>query len=315
MPRDPEEARQIAYQVRRYMDHLSDEDLEQRAKDICFNLAIGARADVLANPPPMGWEQLWRDVVDEAKRRFGDVDGRWWAKQIDGECFAKWQARPHLPKDQAASLMQRAGTAGGFFVRYSKRAYLEQLVSRGYVEVRPASSYDDPSLNEAIRDDELRLAIQPNPAEIKIEVFDSRTGEAKGSFAPIGSRVTSVAGSNYYVYCMSGVLAPHLFHDFDADACVLIRDPKVFVERLLDGLNSWLPHPSWGGDLETVKYVDPLNTGIRQFKVYSAKHYRFAYQREFRIVWYPALTTPLMKLGTIRLELGSMRDCCELLCA
>jgi hypothetical protein len=314
MPRDPEEARQITYQVRRYMDHLSDKDLEQRAKDIFFNRAVGAPADLLAHPPPMGWDYLWRDVVDEAQRRFGDVGARAFGERVAKQCYADWQTRQRLPRDQAAAFLQRVRVGSDFLVRYSKRRYLEEFVSRGYLEIRPASSYNDPSLNPGVRDDELRLAIQPNPSEIRLEVIDRTTGQVKGRLEPVGSRLTTVAPTDYYVYCMSGLLSPDLFHDFGADACVLIRDLKVFQERLLEGLNSRLPYPTWGGQIERVQYVDPLNTTFRQFHVYYAKHFRYAYQQEYRVVWCPAATTPIVALDVIRLELGAMRDCCELLC-
>jgi len=315
MPRDQEETRQIAYQVRRYMDHLSDEDLEQRAKDIFFNRAVGAPADVLVNPPPTGWEYLWRDVVDEAYRRLGEVGGRAVVGRVVKQFDEDALTRQRLPDDQAAAFLRRAGTEGSFLVRYSKRQYLEELVSRGHLEIRPASSYNDPSLNPGARDDELRLAIRPNPSEIKMEVIDHRTGQVKGLLEPIGSLLTTVAPTDYYVYCMSGLLSPDLFHDFDADACVLIRDRNIFQERLFEGLNSRLPYPTWGGRIERVRYVDPLNTAFRQFHVYYSKHFRYAYQQEYRVVWCPAATTAVTTLEIIRLELGDMRDCCELLCS
>jgi hypothetical protein len=102
-----------------------------------------------------------------------------------------------------------------------------------------------------------------------------------------------------------------LFADFDADACIVIRDPKTYVGRILDGLRVRLPHPKWGGDIFEVKYVDPLNTSVRQFHVPTAKHFRYAYQREWRIIWVPA--QDVRDLPHIDLELGSMEDCCTLL--
>jgi len=310
---DPEATRKNMYQVRHYMDHLSAADLERRAKDILFNRELGAPADVLVNPPPTGWDSLWRDVVDEVYRRFGDSGGgQEFLEQIIKQFEADALTRPRLPDDQVAAFLDRASVDRDFLVRYSKRRYLEEFVSQGHVQIRPASMYKDPSLNPGVRDDELRLAIQPNPSETKLEVF-GRNGQSKGRIEPIDSLLTMVAPTDYYVYCMSGLLSPDLFHDFGADSCVLIWDLKVFQERLLEGLNSRLPYPAWGGQIERVQYVDPLNTAFRQFHIYRAKHFRYAYQQEYRLVWCPAATTPVGALETIKLELGDMRDCCELL--
>jgi len=265
------------------MGHLSDGDLVQRASGIFFNRAVGAKVDALSNPPPTGWEHLWRDVVDEAYRRFGDMGGAAFVDRIATQFNADNLVRRRLSDERTAAFLQHVEAGSEFLVRYSKRKYLEELVARGHVEVRPASAYNDPSLNASVRDDELRLAIRPNPSEIKLEVMDRHTGKCKGLLQPIDSRITSVAPSDYYVYCMSGWFSPYLIHDFDADGCVVIREPKVSVGRL-DGLNSQLPFPAGGGDIEKVMYVDPLNTGLRQFRVYYAKHFRYAYQRERRVV-------------------------------
>jgi hypothetical protein len=193
-------------------------------------------------------------------------------------------------------------------VRYSTRERLEALVAHGRLRIFPASRYDDPSLNPAIRDKELELAIQPHG--LKAEVLD-RTGKPKGSIQVIDNLLTSVSTTNYYVHCLSGFLSPDLFPDFNADACIVIRDPGLYARRILDGLHARLPHPQWGGSLFEVKYVDPLNTSVRQFHVPIAKHFRFAYQREWRIIWVPA--EEIRDLPNIDLELGSMEDCCTLL--
>jgi hypothetical protein len=60
-----------------------------------------------------------------------------------------------------------------------------------------------------------------------------------------------------------------------------------------------------------VKYIDPLNAAVRQFHVLIAKHFHFAHQQEWRIIWVPVQEA--RELLYVDLELGSMDDCCTLL--
>jgi hypothetical protein len=245
------ETRSIAYQVLRYMDHLSDSTFAQRACDIYLNAQLGTPPHIMVNPPPMGCEYLWRDVVDEAHRRFGDSAAERFVDHVQRSCAAAWQSRPRLipalSDNQLADFIRRADVAGkSFLIRYSKRERLEALVTYGRLRIFPATRYDDPSLNPFIRDKELELTIQPHG--LTAEVF-SRTNEPKGSIRVIDNQLTSVSPTNYYVHCLSGLLSPDLFADFDADACVVIWDPKLYVRRILDGLHAQLPYPAWGGDI------------------------------------------------------------------
>jgi len=258
--RDPEETRSIAYQVMRYMEHLNDAAFEQRLCDIFLNLKLGTPPRVMINTLPMGWEFLWRDAVDEAYRRFGESAARQFLERVQTGCAAARQSHPRLSGDDVAAFIRRADVNGqSFLVRYSTRERLEALVAHGRLRIFPASRYDDPSLNPAIRDKELELAIQPHG--LKAEVLD-RTGKPKGSIQVIDNLLTSVSTTNYYVHCLSGFLSPDLFPDFNADACIVIRDPGLYARRILDGLHARLPHPQWGGSLFEVKYVDPLNTYV-----------------------------------------------------
>jgi hypothetical protein len=70
-------------------------------------------------------------------------------------------------------------------------------------------------------------------------------------------------------------------------------------------------YPAWGGDIEEVKYIDPLNAAVRHLHVLIAKHFHFAHQQEWRIIWVPVQDA--RELLYIDLELGSMEDCCTLL--
>lgn len=58
----------------------------------------------------------------------------------------------------------------------------------------PASAYDDPSLNPAIRDEELEVNVCDLPSVVEISVIDENTGEPVRSIQPIGNALFTRAG-------------------------------------------------------------------------------------------------------------------------
>ena len=178
----------------------------------------------------------------------------------------------------------------------------------GKLRISPAASYVDPSLNPAIQDDELSFCFTPNPSHFKVEVFDGKTGKLKGQLSPENLKIKYETRSNYYVYCLSFILTPRLFLDFEANACLVIREPKQFVDKLtiaFQGLN-----PGWIGAFETVKYLDPLNPPNKGIDLFSCKHFRYSYQKEVRMIWLPP--APVDTLDYQFLDLGSLEHCTEL---
>ena len=109
---------------------------------------------------------------------------------------------------------------------------------------------------------------------------------------------------------MSHLFVPRLFLDFDhADACLLITNPQKFIERL----NKAFEQATAGfiAVVNPVRYIDPLNTRLDEIEIFFCKHFRYAYQKEFRIAWLPH--KPCQQLDYIYLTLGSLEDICELI--
>jgi hypothetical protein len=96
--------------------------------------------------------------------------------------------------------------------------------------------------------------------------------------------------------------------DFGADAVLIIRDRDRFEARLRAALRRRLSRwKCWSG---SVQYCDPLQVNERQVDVISWKHFRFAYQREWRLALLPP--RPRMALPMLDLRLGSLQDIAEL---
>jgi len=195
-----------------------------------------------------------------------------------------------------------------YVFKYGKFRWLEQTYNEGMIRISPAAFYNDPSLNPAIHDEELELFIQPHPSEFKLEVIDSKTGKSKGFISPIDNKITKKSDTNYYVYCMSSVWTPRLFLDFDADACLVIKEPNIFFEKVITAFEK--QNPRWAGMPMKVTYLDPLNSTLAQIDIFSCKHFRFSYQKEIRLIWLPPET--VKELDHQYLELGNLRDWCDL---
>jgi hypothetical protein len=192
-----------------------------------------------------------------------------------------------------------------YLVKYGQRQFLEPMLREGRLRVSPAASYSDPSLNAAIYDDELR-------ADLDLDVFGlTAFGGIPGMQAAMSSARTAVtrhAGTNYYVYCASEAYQTRIAYDFGADAVLIIHDRDRFEARLRTALRRRLPRwKCWTG---SVQYYDPLQVHERQVDVISWKHFRFAYQREWRLALLPRRSRAT--LPVLDLRLGSLQDIAEL---
>ena len=263
------------YRARRYIQHLSSEELQQRAKDIVLNLTVITEEAKLGLPPMNDegkyWMTQWTHVLEEFKLRFGPYPNGF----RDGHMRDLVIPRPDVPLAALAAkaVKSREIIRNGYLVKYGKAKYLRDAFEKGSIRVAPAESYSDSSLNYAIGDKELEFTIQPSPSEIRMEVVDPMTGRTKGSISPLGNKITVTSPTNYYVYCLSTIFAPRLFLDFDhADACLIITKPQAFIERLTKAFD--IAVPGFDAVAKPVKYIVPLNVRIEEIEIYFGKHFR-----------------------------------------
>ncbi|MDQ3179392.1 MAG: hypothetical protein M3Q33_02610 [Acidobacteriota bacterium] len=199
---------------------------------------------------------------------------------------------------------------GQFLLKYGKYKYLQSCLEEGKIRIMPASSYDDPSLNHAIRDAELEIKFSGIPSEIKMEVFDGKTGQPKGFITPTGNlNYTLKSRTSYYVYCLANKYSLRMYGDFEADCCLVIKDPDKFIQKLIKVFSSQLT--DYKVIVNDCNYFDPLNARADNLDVYFSKHFRFSYQKEFRIIWLPP--KPAAKLEPVFLELGNLAEFCEII--
>lgn len=114
--------------------------------------------------------------------------------------------------------------------------------------------------------------------------------------------------SDYYISCFSSSYEYRLYDDFEAEGCVVIKDIVRFTNSVKARMEEILP--GWRFSFGAVNYQDPYHP-IPKLNIFFCKHFRYAYQREFRFVWDPPIKHKSLK--PIFLELGPLKDYCELL--
>jgi hypothetical protein len=299
------------YRIKRNLQHLTKEQLRQRFIDIFLNLFTLRHDGKLAFPAPGEdagfWIRLFVHVLEEHVLRFGPYpkgfeDG--FAQNLD---LLKFVGPIGARANKAVAHASHLGASS--LLKYGQADHLKAMLETGRIRIAPASCYSDPSLNRAIRDDELQLDFFLPPSEFKLEAFDHKTGRSKGPLQLVGNRFSVTSTSDYYVYCLSAALDPRLFVDFSSDACLVVKDPKGFSGRLVSALKA--EFPNWAVGLEQVKYVDPVSANPIEIQLFKTKHFRYAYQKEFRFVCLPP--EPIEQLRLRFIELGNLQDCCELL--
>jgi SEC-C motif-containing protein len=302
----------LKYQERRYLEYLQVNDLVARAHDILTNITTLTEALKISlhpiNPTGRYWMRLWSDVLTECRIR-----GYQYPYPLDQNIEAA-----KIPKHDLPGLKDAINTFKGlgieedtYWVKYGKYQFLKDTLEKGILRIAPASSYNDPSLNPAQQDDELKISTFSLPSEVTLEITDGKTGKPKGRINPKGNvKYTMTASSNYYVCCLALSFYNRLFGDFEADCALVIKDPIEFMNRLLPAFRKKLS--GCDGCAQPVVYYDPLNPPSEQLPMYFSKHFRFWYQQEYRFIWIPPSLYKIYDL--IFVEIGNLKDISEIIC-
>lgn len=190
-------------------------------------------------------------------------------------------------------------------VKYGKRKFLAPMLERGEIRLANAASYNDQSLLASVRDDETsRTFFIPTWDERQEGRFsmDFRGHHIRFDDDDI---VLPMVFEDYYLFSLCEHIHYRMPNDFEADAALIIRDPGLFKQRLISAVLA--QHPGWEPLEGLVTYYDPYRD-YSKFKVPEmAKHFGYAYQKEFRIAFRPPLAAR-GNLAPIFLSIGSMRD-------
>jgi hypothetical protein len=247
------------------------------------------------------WIEIWTHILEEFALRGMGLPG----KCIDPAFMPKPTAP--IPAKGSTESIGRAGTLTNALMKYGNKEWLAKTLATGEWLISPASYYSDPALGHARYDSELEFSIYLPTFEPTMRPIPGIEGMYYDTLKDVHIFSTR-AGSDYYLVSLARGLIYRMFDDFHSDSCLIIHDEMEFKRRMLGAFGK--AKPGWFGNCRVVDYIDPCMPKNAP-DIYFAKHFRYAYQEEFRFVWTPP--TPATRLSRFTLDLGPLGDICELL--
>jgi L-rhamnose mutarotase len=298
------------YRQHRYGRYLKQDELNWRFRDVLFNLltlTADGKIGVLAKEASAGrWWELMTHVQEEFAIRHGPFPAGFTKDILQAAPYPDF-AGP-LAAKAASAFASRPPYPNPVLVRHGSPQFMSDLYERGQIRVRNASYYKTPDHNGAVRDDELRLhvSLAPDRESMLKVVKDPQDMPVDYNGQRLDFRFDHQR--DFWLYCLTSSLEPRLFVDFDATACVVIKDPGEFGRRLRAGGAKYFP----GSDSQDgpVNYVDPLLPRTAKPFVPMCKHFRYEYQREHRFIWSPPPATGAISF--VDVTLGPLTDIADL---
>jgi len=299
------------YDAKRYMRHLSRPELNRRIRDIFLNLlrlTPEAKIGVFEiNDQNAIWLEKWTHVLEEMQLRHGPYPAGFTREILHSEPFPDFASA--LAGKAANALSSLGLKAGDVFLKFGKRKHMEALYENGALRIQPASFFGHKDLIGAVQDDELRLPFSfvltredvvklvINPQDVPEKIPEQRVD------------VRFVSPTDYWLYCVTTSVEPRLFVDFEADACVIVRDRKKFQDCLREAARGNLKDAAMFEG--PAQYIDPLLPSSAKVFIPLCKHFGYSYQEEYRFCWLPASAT--QALAHVDVRLGSLKDIASLI--
>lgn len=290
------------YRAKKAYSHLTEEQLSDRYVSLVQNMiefdGTGKPSVIRHTTIPYWAKRLCWTEEEFSARSLMD-------RAIELERLVLDRPRPKLLSAQKLFAEVALPELGSYIVKFSKRPYVEEMLAKGRFRISPASSYNDPSLNHALQDNELASEIFfPAGTRLSIKIGDEYR-EIPELTGPL--RHTRHC-DDFYVFCASAILDPRLFDEFDADACLVVKDLQQFGLPLVQGFaaKAGMTKVAHG----SVYYQDPAHPSPEPRLVDMTKHFRHEYQKEWRIAWRPEQPLP-NDVGPVFVEIGSLDHCCE----
>jgi hypothetical protein len=294
------------YLQRTYLRHDSEEQLIQRQADLMDNiLTIDAGGGLIIDEG----EQFRRLLAHvHAEFEFRNV-------RIPGD----FMQRTYSHHARAAELWGRGLPENRYLLKFGSFKHMDPLFKQGRIRIANAKNYDDPSLNPAIRDCEVMFTEECYGTTVDAPPNSPYAVNGQSTRMDIIGNVRRVAKSStdYYVACFGMRYDYRLFDDFSRgspkpyDSCLVIPTPQAFIDRMRECGKIKLP--GWDLYESPVTYRDPHHPvrGPRPVDVVFTKHFRYAWQREYRLAWLPPNARD--KLEPVEFVLGPLDKCCRFL--
>tara|TARA_R110002095_G_scaffold142846_3_gene123704 strand:+ start:379 stop:1311 length:933 start_codon:yes stop_codon:yes gene_type:complete len=289
-----------SYQVRRYLIDASDDELAQRFKDILHNYHNITPEGKLGINLDLEYLHKWLELLTHSFQEFNMRGGI--PTGLVNQNDLPFITYPEPPGGFNILKGEELPTSK-YLVKLGQQEHIRDLYEHGRIRIAPASSYSDPSLNSAIKDEELSFSSIGLKNEVKMALMDT-DGKPKGEVEPIGNVTITTSVLDYYVYCMTNKYDYRLVDDFKVDSMIVIVDPdsfgKIFMNKIKERFGDYFTY-MW----VPVYYADPYNINPEYYSVYFTKHFRYSYQHEYRFLMIPK-TEKDIKFDPFFIELGSL---------
>jgi hypothetical protein len=292
------------YYTNPYLARAKDDDLFNRLCDV-FHNQVDLDDQGRICPSPMmhndAWIlQRWAHLVEELSTR-GGFTGE--MLNAANEPLHKYFARGIPP----GVVLFRGGTPlkSKALVKYSKRDFIEKMHRTGEIRLAPASYYASGSLLNAQQDLEVQRQFTIPTGIFFNKGYSHMNVEGKTYNIAQGDITINERIEDYFLYCMCREIDRRLPTDFEADAALVIHDPSKFQRLFFDALREKLR--GWDMRNGEVKYYDPYTDYKRHNILEMTKHFKYYYQKEFRLVARPKAANAI-NLEPFFLRLGSLED-------
>lgn len=266
------EAWYLGYYTQPYMNSASRDEFVRRWADVQDNITVITEDNKIS-------------VVDIRK------DETWMVRF--SELLAESQFRGGIPSNKVAhetilqniSLNQFSHPNKSirelpYIFKFGKYEHLQQMKEDGSLRLANSRTYLSNSMNLGQKDDENNFTFTIFPE--LLNELDGQTGLA--NIDPIRPndivRVTHQQQQDYLMWCAAHNYDFRLPHAFDAEAVAIITQPRRFKKEVAKALKAKGLNPTIG----KVRYFDPYLDLETKLDVRFSKHFRFAYQNEYRIV-------------------------------
>lgn len=288
---------EFQYQIHRYLERVPDCILVERYKDILRNMRalISRDRDVI---PIQSFLSSWYWFRKEHQTRF-----EFSLRNVSLPVASPFGITFNN-KATSAPIRPMHPNAGDALFRYDKRIHIEKLIHEGQIRIRPAADFQQMEHDRARHDDECAKKYFLSGAHTRITTQDGR------NIPILGDIEQTVSSPNYYIFCMACDWDTELFTDFDdADACVIINDVELFSRQIEIAAAAQLP--GWDSHHNPIEYFDPYERFENEYiDTAMSKNFRFAYQREYRFLWFSQ--NGAVPDGFKFLELGSLGNLAEI---
>ncbi len=292
------------YERSRYLREVPDDVVAQRLLDLASNVwRTDAAGNVVPVDPDTRLQVLRRiaDVTFEQFERSGSP-----SLNFDEQALREATAAAYRPP----LLKTPFRGCSDCFTKFGKRKHIASAFDRGIIRIAPASWYvADSSLNAAQADNELEHAAVTANQHLKFKLYGK---DAIGTEAEVPVQKKELFRymmvPDFYVWCCGLDYDARLFHEFKAEAVLVVRDQDAFRTRLAAAVARELPNICMKED--RIRYYDPYTVQREQLIPIFSKHIRYLYQNEYRFAW---MVPQGESLKPFFVELGSLHDIGEFL--